>query len=57
MAWRLSTGDYGRLTADERGEHLRGLMEKADPPPGVLGFLDGEVAAGATWRRAGGSTG
>ncbi|PWK69393.1 acetyltransferase (GNAT) family protein [Streptomyces sp. CG 926] len=44
MAWRLSTGDYGRLTADERGEHLRGLMEKADPPPGVLGFLNGEVA-------------
>ncbi|APU39070.1 MULTISPECIES: GNAT family N-acetyltransferase [unclassified Streptomyces] len=44
MAWRLSTGDYGRMTAQERGEHLRTLTEKADPPPGVLGFLDGEVA-------------
>ncbi|MFE2362919.1 GNAT family N-acetyltransferase [Streptomyces virginiae] len=44
MAWRLTTGDYGRMTAEERGEHLRTLTEKADPPPGVLGFLDGEVA-------------
>ncbi|MFG2336355.1 GNAT family N-acetyltransferase [Streptomyces yangpuensis] len=44
MAWRLSTGDYGRMTAEERGEHLRNLTEKADPPPGVLGFLDGDVA-------------
>ncbi|MER5870733.1 GNAT family N-acetyltransferase [Streptomyces sp. NPDC002044] len=44
MAWRLSTGDYGRMTADERGEHLRTLAEKADPPPGVLGFVGGEVA-------------
>ncbi|MBZ9594418.1 MULTISPECIES: GNAT family N-acetyltransferase [Streptomyces] len=44
MAWRLSTGDYGRMTAQERGEHLRNLTEKADPPPGVLGFLDGDVA-------------
>ncbi|WP_420081623.1 N-acetyltransferase family protein [Streptomyces sp. JL4002] len=44
MAWRLTTGEYGRMTAEERGEHLRTLTEKADPPPGVLGFLDGEVA-------------
>ncbi|WP_030759168.1 GNAT family N-acetyltransferase [Streptomyces sp. NRRL F-2664] len=44
MAWRLTTGDYGRMSAEERGEHLRTLAEKADPPPGVLGFLDGEVA-------------
>ncbi|MEU6309517.1 GNAT family N-acetyltransferase [Streptomyces sp. NPDC047014] len=44
MAWRLSTGEYGRMSAEERGEHLRTLTEKADPPPGVLGFLNGEVA-------------
>ncbi|MFD6416133.1 GNAT family N-acetyltransferase [Streptomyces sp. NPDC060194] len=43
MAWRLSTGEYGRLSAEERGAHLKSLAAE-EPAPGVLGYLDGAVA-------------
>lgn len=48
MAWRLTTGDYGRMTADERGEHLRSLVEVADPPPASSATSTGRWPAGAT---------
>ncbi|MFC4061531.1 GNAT family N-acetyltransferase [Planomonospora corallina] len=43
MAWRLTTADYNRRTAEERGAVMRGLVD-GDPPPGLLAYVDGEVA-------------
>ncbi|MFF4604365.1 GNAT family N-acetyltransferase [Streptomyces sp. NPDC001339] len=43
MAWRLSTGEYGKLTAEQRGDHLKSLTS-CDPAPGVLAYVDGQVA-------------
>lgn len=43
LAWRLTTAEYNRRTADERGAVMRALADD-DPPPGLLAYVEGEVA-------------
>ncbi|MFC7648932.1 hypothetical protein ACFQX6_57245 [Streptosporangium lutulentum] len=43
--------DHVRVQQQDRrraGDVMRALVD-GDPPPGLLAYVDGEVAAGATW--------
>lgn len=42
--WRRSSSDYGRGTHGRGDLALRRQLEADDPPPGMLAYLDGDVA-------------
>jgi ribosomal protein S18 acetylase RimI-like enzyme len=42
LAWRLTSGEFGRASGAEREARLRALVE-AEPAPGVLAYLDETV--------------
>jgi ribosomal protein S18 acetylase RimI-like enzyme len=41
--WRMSSGEYGRSSFDERRAALRAQTREL-PPPGMLAYVDGEPA-------------
>lgn len=43
LAYRLPSGEFGRMDGAEREARMRELVD-ADPAPGLLAYLDGEVA-------------
>ncbi|PZF84131.1 GNAT family N-acetyltransferase [Jiangella anatolica] len=43
LAWRLPSGEFGRLPGADREDRLHELVA-ADPPPGLIAYVDGEPA-------------
>lgn len=43
LAYRLSSGEFGHMDGAEREARMQALVE-TDPAPGVLAYVDGEVA-------------
>ncbi|MBB5789954.1 GNAT family N-acetyltransferase [Jiangella mangrovi] len=43
LAWRLPSGEFGRMAGPDREDRLRELVA-AEPPPGLLAYVDDEPA-------------
>lgn len=43
LSWRLPSGEFGRMSGEDREDRLRELVA-AGPPPGLIAYVDGEPA-------------
>lgn len=43
LAWRLPSGEFGRLPGPDREDRLRAIVDDG-PPPGLLAYVDDEPA-------------